>query len=99
MDHVPYPQLAEAVRARYLAMSMTGRQMRMAITEPAKKTASKVEDDLVDLRQPGFSSSASRTWVAAGLRGQEVAEKDCEVACQHRPPAPRVRGAGGRSAC
>jgi transcriptional regulator with XRE-family HTH domain len=32
-----YPQLADAVQDRYLVTAMTERQLRMAITEPAKK--------------------------------------------------------------
>ena len=32
-----YPELAGAVQDRYLVTAMTGRQLRMAITEPAKK--------------------------------------------------------------
>jgi transcriptional regulator with XRE-family HTH domain len=43
-----YPQLAGPVQARYLVTAMTGRQLRMAITDPAKKAGSKVDDDLVD---------------------------------------------------
>ena len=42
-----YPQLADAVQDRYLVTSMTERQLRMAITEPAKKAGAKVDDDLV----------------------------------------------------
>jgi hypothetical protein len=30
-----YPQLSDAIQDRYLVTSMTGRQLRMAITEPA----------------------------------------------------------------
>ena len=41
-----YPQLAGAVQGRYLVTAMTGRQLRMAITEPAKKAGSAVDDDL-----------------------------------------------------
>ena len=55
-----YPQLADAVQDRYLVTAMTERQLRMAITEPAKKAGSSVDDDLVDVllrevrtRQPG----------------------------------------------
>ena len=55
-----YPQLADAVQDRYLVTAMTERQLRMAITEPAKKGGSSVEDDLVEVllaevrtRQPG----------------------------------------------
>ena len=44
-----YPQLAGPVQDRYLVTAMTGRQLRMAITEPAKKAGSKVDDDLTDL--------------------------------------------------
>jgi WD40 repeat protein len=44
-----YPQLAGAVQDRYLVTSMTGRQLRMAITEPAKTAGSKVDDDLAGL--------------------------------------------------
>jgi hypothetical protein len=42
-----YPQLTDAVQDRYLVTSMTERQLRLAISEPAKKAGSKVEDDLV----------------------------------------------------
>ena len=44
-----YPQLAGPVQDRYLVTSMTERQLRMAITEPAKKAGSKVDDDLAGL--------------------------------------------------
>ena len=43
-----YPQLAGAVQDRYLVMAMTERQLRMAITEPAKKAGSRVDDDLAE---------------------------------------------------
>jgi WD40 repeat protein/transcriptional regulator with XRE-family HTH domain len=43
-----YPLLAGPVQDRYLVTAMTGRQLRMAITDPAKKAGSKVDDDLVD---------------------------------------------------
>jgi len=42
-----YPQLADAVQDRYLVTSMTDRQLRMAITEPAGKAGASVDDDLV----------------------------------------------------
>ena len=55
-----YPQLAGAVQDRYLVTAMTERQLRMAITEPAKTAGSAVDDDLVEVllaevraRQPG----------------------------------------------
>ena len=44
-----YPQLAGPVQDRYLVTAMTRRQLRMAITEPAKKVGSKVDDDLTGL--------------------------------------------------
>jgi hypothetical protein len=44
-----YPQLAGAVQDRYLVTPMTERQLRMAITEPAKKAGSQVDDDLVEV--------------------------------------------------
>jgi len=44
-----YPQLAGAVQDRYLLTAMTERQLRMAITEPARKAGSRVDDDLVAL--------------------------------------------------
>jgi WD40 repeat protein len=44
-----YPLLAGPVQDRYLVTAMTGRQLRMAITDPAKKAGSKVDDDLVDV--------------------------------------------------
>jgi hypothetical protein len=44
-----YPELADAVQDRYLVTAMTGRQLRMAITEPAKKAGSAFDDDLTGL--------------------------------------------------
>jgi WD40 repeat protein/transcriptional regulator with XRE-family HTH domain len=44
-----YPQLADAVQDRYLVTAMTGRQLRMAITEPAKKAGSGVDNDLTEV--------------------------------------------------
>jgi hypothetical protein len=44
-----YPQLAGPVQDRYLVTAMTERQLRLAITEPAKKAGSKVDDGLADL--------------------------------------------------
>jgi hypothetical protein len=41
-----YPQLTSAVQDRYLVTAMTERQLRMAITEPAKKAGAVVDDDL-----------------------------------------------------
>jgi transcriptional regulator with XRE-family HTH domain/Tol biopolymer transport system component len=44
-----YPQLAGPVQDRYLVTLMTERQLRAAITEPAKMAGSKVDDDLTSL--------------------------------------------------
>ena len=44
-----YPELAGAVQDRYLVTAMTGRQLRMAITQPAKKADVGVDDDLVEV--------------------------------------------------
>ena len=59
-----YPQLADAVQDRYLVTPMTERQLRMAITEPAKKAGCQVDDGLVEVllaevrtRQPGTSGA------------------------------------------
>ena len=59
-----YPQLAGAVQDRYLVTAMTERQLRLAITEPARKAGSRVEDDLaavlltdVRTRQPGAAGA------------------------------------------
>ena len=59
-----YPQLAGAIQDRYLVTSMTRRQLRMAITEPAKRAGASVDDDLVDVlleevsaRQPASSAA------------------------------------------
>jgi WD40 repeat protein/DNA-binding XRE family transcriptional regulator len=59
-----YPQLADAVQDRYLVTAMTERQLRMAITEPAKKADSGVDDGLTEVllaevrtRAPGTSGA------------------------------------------
>ncbi|MGO9783724.1 MAG: hypothetical protein ACLPQY_28800 [Streptosporangiaceae bacterium] len=61
-----YPELADAIQDRYLVTSMTGRQLRMAITEPAKRAGSSVDEDLIDVlleevgtRQPASSPAVS----------------------------------------
>jgi WD40 repeat protein len=71
-----YPQLADVVQDRYLVTSMTERQLRMAIAEPAKKAGSRVEDDLVNVllremstRPPEPSSAVSHT---GGISGAGV---------------------------
>jgi WD40 repeat protein len=71
-----YPQLADAIQDRYLVTAMTDRQLRMAITEPAKQAGSRVEDNLVEAllreistRGPVSSSAfpASGTISGAGV--------------------------------
>jgi hypothetical protein len=59
-----YPPLAEAVQDHYLVTAMTERQLRLAITEPARKAGSQVDDDLVEVllaevrtRQPGAAGA------------------------------------------
>ncbi|WP_194908954.1 nSTAND1 domain-containing NTPase [Catenulispora rubra] len=42
-----YPLLTNVVQDRYLLTAMTERQLRMAITEPAKELGSDVDDELV----------------------------------------------------
>ncbi|QUQ68273.1 NACHT and WD repeat domain-containing protein [Kutzneria sp. CA-103260] len=44
-----YPQLQTAIQQRYFVAPMTPRQLRMAISEPAKKAGACVENDLIDL--------------------------------------------------
>jgi transcriptional regulator with XRE-family HTH domain len=44
-----YPQLAGPVQDRYLVTAMTGRQLRLAISEPAKKADASVDDGLVEV--------------------------------------------------
>ena len=56
-----YPQLADAVQDRYLVTSMTERQLRMAITEPAKKAGSRVDDNLVEVLLREIRTSRSAT--------------------------------------
>ncbi|WP_280275796.1 RIP homotypic interaction motif-containing protein [Nocardia wallacei] len=43
-----YEELIDAVQHHYLVTAMTERQLRMAITEPAKQAGSRVDDDLTD---------------------------------------------------
>jgi WD40 repeat protein len=51
-----YPQLVGAVQDRYLVTSMTDRQLRLAITEPARKAGSGVDADLVEVLLRELSS-------------------------------------------
>jgi WD40 repeat protein len=59
-----YPQLADAIQDRYLVTAMTERQLRLAITGPARQAGAEVDDDLADVllaevrgRQPGASGA------------------------------------------
>jgi WD40 repeat protein len=55
-----YPELKKAVQDRYLLTSMTERQLRLAITEPAKQLGASVDSDLVEhLLQAMLSSAAA----------------------------------------
>jgi transcriptional regulator with XRE-family HTH domain len=87
-----YPELTGPVQDRYLVTAMTGRQLRMAITEPAKKAGSKVDDDLTgvlltEMRngQPGtfgagvlplLSHALDQTW--RGRTGETLTLVDYE---------------------
>ena len=78
-----YPQLAGAVQDRYLVTSMTERQLRLAITEPAKKAGSRVDEDLVERpagrgAQPASPGAvgAGRAAVAVARPGPGLAEPD-----------------------
>ena len=64
-----YPQLADAIQDRYLVTAMTDRQIRMAITEPAKKAGSIVEDNLVEILLRDFTSPQPDMPAAAAARG------------------------------
>ncbi|WP_454197652.1 nSTAND1 domain-containing NTPase [Nocardia sp. Marseille-Q1738] len=43
-----YESLVDAIQHHYLVTAMTERQLRMAITEPAKQAGARVDDDLVE---------------------------------------------------
>jgi hypothetical protein len=62
------PQLAAAVQDRYLVTSMSDRQLRMAIVEPAKQAGSDVEGDLVEtlLREVTTRRADSTQAVSSG---------------------------------
>ncbi len=44
-----YPELAGPVQDRYLVTPMTGRQLRLAITGPARAAGSRVDDELAEV--------------------------------------------------
>jgi WD40 repeat protein len=70
-----YPELTSVVQDRYLVTSMTERQLRRAVTEPAKRAGSHVEDELVevllremrDTASPPSSAAARDGWGAGAL--------------------------------
>ena len=62
-----YPQLADAVQDRYLVTAMTGRQLRMAITEPAKRAGSKADGDLTEALLAEVRTRAPGTFGAGAL--------------------------------
>jgi len=71
-----YPLLGPAVQDRYLLTSMTERQLRMAITQPAVRAGSSVDDELVrvlldEMRSPAAAAAdgggAARAAIGAGV--------------------------------
>ncbi len=62
-----YPELAEAVQDRYLVTAMTERQLRMAITKPAKEADSGVDGDLVEVLLAEVRTGQPRTFGAGVL--------------------------------
>jgi transcriptional regulator with XRE-family HTH domain len=62
-----YRQLADAIQGRYLVTAMTERQLRVAITEPARKAGSKVDDDLVGVLLAELRNGQPGTFAAGVL--------------------------------
>ena len=62
-----YLQLADAIQDRYLVTSMTERQLRVAIAEPAKKAGSKVDDNLVGVLLAEVRNGQPGTFAAGVL--------------------------------
>ncbi|WP_280256251.1 hypothetical protein [Nocardia abscessus] len=68
-----YEPLIDAIQHHYLVTAMTERQLRMAITEPAKQAGSRVDDDLAEqlLRETRVRAAdsvpAAATVSAAGV--------------------------------
>ncbi|RKT88399.1 WD40 repeat [Saccharopolyspora antimicrobica] len=68
-----YPELQTAIQQRYFVAPMTPRQLRMAISEPAKKAGSRVDDDLVELllseikARPSSGAHPQHTGSSAGV--------------------------------
>ena len=86
-----YPQLTEAVRDRYLVTSMTRRQLRQAITEPARTAGSSVEAELVETLlaevQTSGAPSGDARWAVSAVA--------CCRCC--RTPWTRPGAAAGRT--
>jgi len=66
-----YPELKEAVQHRYLLTSMTDRQLRLAITEPAKQLEASVDNELVE-RLLGEMGRPAATSFSGGTRRAPV---------------------------
>jgi WD40 repeat protein/transcriptional regulator with XRE-family HTH domain len=62
-----YPELAGPVQDRYLVTAMTARQLRMAITEPAKKAGFTVDDDLTGVLLAEMRNGQPGTFGAGAL--------------------------------
>jgi len=86
-----YPQLAGPVQDRYLVTAMTERQLRMSITEPAKKAGSKVDGDLTGLLLAEVRTGQPGTFGAGATLGAPIGA--CSRADPLRPDAwmPRPR--------
>ncbi|WP_051753322.1 hypothetical protein [Streptosporangium amethystogenes] len=85
-----YPPLAQAVQDRHLLTGMTERQLRLAITEPARRAGSEVEDDLVQTllreihtRQPAAPGPPS-TAAAGGAGTLPLLSHALDQAWRHR---------------
>ncbi|WP_344750033.1 hypothetical protein [Streptosporangium vulgare] len=85
-----YPPLAQAVQDRHLLTGMTERQLRLAITEPARRASSEVEDDLVQTllreihtRQPAAPGPPS-TAAAGGAGTLPLLSHALDQAWRHR---------------
>jgi WD40 repeat protein len=68
-----YAELEAAVQDRYLLTAMTERQLRLAISEPARRAGASVEDELVEVllgemldRASAASADGSRRTVVSG---------------------------------
>jgi WD40 repeat protein len=86
-----YPQLTAAVQDRYLVTSMTERQLRLAITEPARVAGSSVDDSLVEVlvresrtRLPASSAAWSPSGMLAGAGVLPLLSHALDQAWRHR---------------